>query len=400
MATTNLSLIDKALKTEYLDVLTKFVNEQSGPFMKKIEKGNHRMSNKDAFTWFMQYGSHAGIKNISETGEFGTANPRKYEQASLSVINFTGPIEISHKTMKVTKNKARSVVDQLTTQMKDLSSDYRFHLRRQIFGNSTGKMALTGATSASATIQLADGTNMNKFRRGMVVDVLDANDSWAELASSSMIEGIDRDNLTITIEDAITTEAGDMVVIEDSYGIEMTGVEDILTQDSTIYGIDRSDDTYGFLNPVLHALDDSNNVDININDLDDLVDEIEEIHGEAVDYIHGQRGPVGNFVEALRRYNVNIDTQKFEAGRKVIKYGNIDIVKEPLAASNALDLFTTKHFKLAHVGDKMYDWLDEGEGVLHQISNKPVYRAFLIGYMNLLCFKPSAQGRISKVKNY
>lgn len=400
MATTTLSLISEALKTEYLDVLTKFVNEQSGPFMKKIEKGTHTMSNKDAFTWFMQYGSQAGIKNIAETGEFGTANPRKYKQASLSVINFTGPIEISHKSMKVTKNKTRSVVDQLTTQMKDLSSDYRFHLRRQLFGSSSGLIATTGVTSASATIVLADDANMNKFRRGMVVDILDASDSFNALVSGSMITGIDRDAKTITIEDAVTTEVGDYVVIEDSYGIEMTGLEDILTEDSEIYGIDRSDDTYGFLNPVLHALDTSNNVDINISDLDEMIDEIEEIHGEAVDYIHGQRGPVGNFVEALRRYNVNVETQKFEAGRKVIKYGDIDIVKEPLAASNALDFYVSEHFKLAHVGDKMYDWLDEGEGILHPISNKPVYRAFLIGYMNLMCKKPSAQGRISKVKNY
>ena len=400
MATTTLSVIAQALKTDYLDILTKFVNEQSGPFMAKIEKGNHTMNNKDAFTWFMQYGSHSGIKNIAETGEFGAAAPRSYKQASLEVINFTGPIEISHKTMKVTKNKARSVVDQLTAQMKDLTTDYRFHLRRQLFGKTTGQIALTGVTSNSATIQLGTGTNMNKFRRGMVVDVLDANNTWAELVANSTIIGIDRPNLTIEIGTAITTEVGDMVVIEDSYGIEMTGLEDILTKDSTIYGIDRSSATYSFLNPVLKELDPATTVDMNIEDLDAMVDEIEELYGEQIDYIHGQRGPVGNFVKALRRYNVNIDTQTFDAGRKIVKYGGIDIVKEPLAASNALDFYTTSDFKLAHVGNKMYDWLDEGEGVLHPVSNKPVYRAFLIGYMNLLCMKPSAQGRISAVNNY
>lgn len=401
MATTTLSVLSEALKTEYLDELIKFINENSGPFYNMITKGNHSMPNKDEFTWFTKYGTSAGIKSMDEDGTFGTAGGRKIKKASLSVINIGAPFAISDKAISATKNDKRSIVDALTTQMEDLSNDFRFQMRRQMFGSNTGVIATTGVTSNANLVVLDSSANMNMFRRGMVIDILDASDSDAELAASVEITGIDRDAKKITISgSAITTAAGDKIVIEDSATKEMTGLEDIMTQDTTIYGLDRSDDTYSFLNPFVTSLGDSA-TDISLEDFDEMIDNIDELYGQTVDYIHGQKGPVGNYVKALRRYNVNVDTQSFVAGRKVIKYGDVVITKEPLAKSNTMDFLTTKHFKLAHLNSKPFDWMNrEGGTLLKQLDRKPIYEAFLIGYMNLLCYMPSAQGRISNINNY
>lgn len=400
MATTTLSVLAEALKTEYLDVLTKFVNENSGPFLAQIEKGNHQMANKDAFTWFMKYGTSSGIKAIAEDGTFGTPGGRKFKQASLSVVNLSGPFAITHKAIQVTKNDKRAIVDALTSQMEDLSNDFRQQIRRQLFGSATGVIATTGVTSNSTTVVLDSATNMNLLKVGMVIDILDESNADAELVASTEISGVDRVNKTITIGSAVTTAAGDKIVIEDSAGLEMTGLADIMTQNTSIYGIDRSNATYKFLNPFVKALVSSGTADINLSDFDAMIDDIDELFGQQVNYIHGQKGPVGNYVEALRRYNVNVETQNFVAGRKAIKYGGIDIYKEPLAKPNTMDFLTTEHFKLAYVGDKMYDWLDEEGSILKQLDRKPVYEAFLMGYMNLLCFMPSAQGRMTNINEY
>jgi hypothetical protein len=401
VGTTTLAVLSQALKTNYLEELIEFINDNAGPFYQMITKGNHAMPNNDEFTWFMKYGSSAGIKNMAEDGTFGTAGGRKYKQAKLSVINMGAPFAITDKAISATKNTKRSIVDALTNQMEDLSKDFRFQMRRQMFGSKTGVIATTGVTSAANLIVLASDTNMNKFRRGMVIDILDESDSDTVIADSREITGIDRAAKKITIDGAVvTTEAADKVVIEGSAGIEMTGLEDIMTADSTIYDIDRSDDTYSFMNPFVTSLGDSV-TDLSLADFDSMIDDIDELFGQKVDYIHGQKGPVGNYVETLRRYNVNVNTQDFVAGRRVIKYGDVVITKEPLAKPNTMDFLSTEHFKLAYLGSKPFDWMNrEGGTLLKQLDRKPIYEAFLIGYMNLLNFMPSAQGRITNIKNY
>lgn len=403
MAVTNyttLSVLSEALKTEYLDVLTKFINESSGPFLALIDKGNHQMANKDAFTWFMKYGSSAGIKNIAEDGTFGTPGGRKFKQASAAVVNMSGPFAITHKAIHVTKNDKRSIVEALTTQMEDLSNDFRQQMRRQIFGTATGVMGTTKAVTDSVVVGLEDDVNISIFKPGLVIDVLDKTDPTTAKKAGVEIVGIDRDARTLTVSEALTAVEGDLITIEDSYGIEMTGIEDIMTKNTPIYGIDRNNAAYKFLNPFVQALTTSGNADIDLKDFDAMIDDIDDLFGEQVDYIQGQKGPIGNYVEALRRYNVNVETQRFEAGRKVIKYNDISIAKESHAKPNTMDFLTTKHFKLAYVGNKMYDWMDEEGSILKQLGRRPIYEAFLIGYMNLLCFMPSAQGRLTNINEY
>lgn len=398
MATT-LQSIENALKNVYLNAMRTQLNEDSGPFFAMVDKNGDNISGVDTIKVKMQYGRHGGIGNRAEDGTLPTASPRKYAEGTASTKNVFAVISLSSKVIKGTKNQKASIVNELSTQMRDILVDAKDNVRRQVLGDGSGVMSTTKVATATTVI----GVNfINCFYAGQVVDIVDATDDTTYLATAVTILDVDKVAGTIKISGSnITTDAGDKVVISGNFNNELTGLKKIMTPDNTLYGINRANNKW--LNPNIKHNDSNGNGTGTVADIDELImqkaiDDADIALGSKVNYIQTSYGVARAWQQYNLEYKRNLEFMDLKGGVKSMSYAGIPIVKELYLPAGVMDFLNTKDFSMQRLSD--WDWMQEDGAILSRASNTPAYNAVLEFYGDLTCFKPAGQSRIDCIKEY
>ena len=102
------------------------------------------------------------------------------------------------------------------------------------------------------------------------------------------------------------------------------------------------------------------------------IDTVEERTGSRINFIvtsPGVRRALFNKLSAYRQ----IDTMELEGGFRAISFNGIPIVCD-------------------------WQWLEGEDGkVLKQLADKPVFRATLVKYAELMCYRPAGQARLAGI---
>ncbi len=87
---------------------------------------------------------------------------------------------------------------------------------------------------------------------------------------------------------------------------------------------------------------------------------------------------------------------ELEGGFRAISFNGIPIVTDRFCQKNTMYLLNTEDFGLHQLCD--WQWLEGEDGkVLKQLSDKPVFRATLVKYAELMCYRPAGQARLSGI---
>ena len=377
-----LSSADSALKSFYLDAMAESLNMKVNPFLAKIERTSNYVTGKEVCK-AVRVGINGGIGAGTETGDLPSAKDPQYIQLKTGLKNLYGTIEISDKAIRASANNEGAFVNLVNDEMQSLVKSAAYNFGRMLFGNGAGSLGLIEAVNYP-WVQV---TNIQNFAVGMYVDVVDGPDHLTNVR----VADVDYANKMIRVQtDTMIRDEvlGLDIALHGSQEKELTGLGAIFSGEP-IYGVSREEQG---MKP--YVCEDFG--EFSEEGLEMAIDEIEANTGDRVNFIICSWGVRRAIKDYYRQYNIPLKTIEIEGGYKAIEVLGIPLVVDRFCPEGTMYLLNTDYFKLCQLCD--WQWLEAEDGkILKQVPGKPVYTATLVKYADLLCEKPSAQGKLSGI---
>ncbi len=379
---------EQALKILYLGVLRDQLNIKTDPFYNKIKSSTKHVVGKEV-RQMAPYGVNGGVGAGTETGTLPVAGGNQYKQFVTDTKNLYGTISISDKSIKASANNSGAFVNLLNQELEGLMKASKFNLSRMLHTDGTGILTLCKANATpGVTLKVA---STKYLIEGMTVDIRDTNGAIVTGGGARRVLSVNRSDNEITISGAnITTEATDLISVQGSYGLELTGFDEIFKTTGNLYGINRA--LNHWMVPYMQATTGIIS-DIKIRK---AIDYQEEIMGAEVDYLLGTSGVVRSYYEYLEATKRNVNTLDLQGGFKAIGFAGIPMVSSRFAKDGTLKLLSSKDFTMHHMGD--WEWMEGGNGrILQQVASTPVWTATLVKYAELVCSHPGGQAELQGI---
>ncbi len=373
---------DNALKSYYLDIVSDQLNLSANPLLAKIGRTTADVWGKDVRK-LVRYGVNGGIGAGTEEGALPSAGGNRYAQFTASLKNLYGAVEISDKAIRASANNEGAFVNLLNDEMEGLVKSSSFNFGRMLFGDGSGKLA---------TVTLVSGTEYTvdsviALAEGMIVDLYA---SGSAIATGRTVVAVDRSAKKITLSGASVTGAKDaVVVLQNSYGLELTGLGAIFSDSATLYGVTRAG------NPWMNPYTETAVGAITENKIQKAMDKVEENAGSAVNFIVCSWGVRRALINELSKSR-HTETLELEGGFRALSFNGIPVVADRFCPEGTMYLLNTEDFRLHQLCD--WQWLEGEEGkILRQKAGKPVYTATLVKYAELICSRPCGQAKLSGI---
>ena len=378
---------DNALKSVYLGAVSEQLDTAINPLLAKIQRSTADVWGKEVRR-LAQYGVNGGVGAGTEEGDLPSAAGNNYEQCVTTLKNLYGTIEISDKAVRASENNVGAFVNLLNAEMDGLIRSSAFNFGRMLFGDGSG--VLCKVVSVSGNTVTADG--VKNLIEGMVVDVLAAGGAPISGAKGRRVVAVDRAAKTFTLSgDALTGVAKDnLVCVQGSYNLELTGLGAIFKDTGSLYGLDRA--THKWMIPYMQ----SSVGTLSETVMQKAIDWLEERAGSRVDFIvcsWGVKRALQNLLSENRR---STDVEVLAGGYKAMTYNGIPVVADRFCPDGTMYLLNTSDFCLHQLCD--WKWLEGDDGkVLKQIAGKPLYTATLVKYADLVCARPCGQAMLTGI---
>lgn len=363
------------------------LNTAVNPLLARIRQSTADVWGKEVRR-LAQYGVNGGIGAGTEEGDLPSSAGNNYEQFVTTLKNLYGTLEISDKAVRASENSAGAFVNLLNAEMEGLVRASAFNFGRMLFGDGSGVLCKVTAVSGN-TVTVDSVQNLIE---GMTVDILAADGTANSGAAARRIVTLDRKNKQIVLSGATVTgvKATDLVCVQGSYNLELTGLGAIFKDTGTLYGLDRA--THKWLIPYMEEEVGT----ITEAKLQTALDKLEETAGSRADFIVCSWGVKRALQEALSSSRIPIDTEVLAGGYKAITYNGIPVVADRFCPAGTMYLLNTEDFCLHQLSD--WKWLEGDDGrVLRQVPGKPLYTATLVKYADLVCARPCGQAMLSGI---
>ena len=378
---------DNALKKIYLDVVANQLNDKVNPLLTKIEQTSRDVYGKEIIK-IAPFGINGGIGAGTEDGALPTSAENKYVKFVTELKNLYGKIEITDKAVRASEHSVGAFVNLLNAEMEGLIKASQFNFGRMLYGDGSGKLG-TIKTVSSQTMTLDSVKNVIE---GMVVDFYTSANVKLTAMDGARITSVDRTNKKITVSKTLaeTVVANCYITVQGSKDNELTGLGKIFASSGSIYGVDRS--TNSWLVPYISSTETL----ISDSVLQTAIDSLDENVGSTVDYIACSYDVKRLYQNYLATNKRNIDIMDLNGGYKAMSYNGIPVVADRFIDDGTMYMLNTKDFAL----HQLCDWQGlEGEDgkVLRQNAGYPTYSATLVKYADLICSKPAGQAKISNI---
>lgn len=387
----SLTSASNALKNVYLGVVANQLNTNANPLLGRIEQSTSDVWGKQIIK-LAPFGINGGIGAGTETGTLPIAAENQYVQFVTDLKNLYGKISISDKAMRASANSAGAFVNLLNAEMEGLVKASSFNFGRMLYGDGSGLLATVSSFSSSDGAISVD--SVRNLIEGMVVDVYNGA-TKVEASSGKRIKFVDRVNKKFYLDAAassLTFAQNYTIFVQNSKGLEITGLGAIFGEGTTLYGLTKSN--YPWLSPYK----DSTEKEISDETIQAGLDSLEETGGLSANFITCSRAVRKAYQTYLSYFKRNIDVMDLAGGYKAITYNGIPVFADRFVKDDEMYLLNTDEFTLHQLCD--WKWLEGDDGkVIKQNPNEATYCATLVKYADLICNKPNAQGKISGIKS-
>lgn len=385
----SIATLDKALKTLYIGPVRQMLNVEADPFVARIKHTSEMITGNNGIERAAQVGINGGYGAGSETGTLPNPGGNMYQRLYSTTKNLYAVIQISDKAMKSIRGADKgSFVDVVDREIRGVMDAAKWNFARQIAGRSNGVLTTCKAGSGASNKIAVNEVRM--LIEGLTIDILTSD--GGDIAKGRRIKNINRSTNEITIDGAaVTVSAGNIITAQNSYGLEITGLEDIFDTSATkLYGNDRAGNDW--LNPYV----DNNFGTISDARLTEAIMRQEDYFNVNIDYLRAGNDAYHAYAKYLEERVRLVNTTKLEGGYKALKMGESVFIRSKFMQSDSIDLLDTQKFYIDQVAD--WDWIPGTKGeIFTQIPNTPTYTATLTKYADLMCVNPAGQARLKGV---
>lgn len=396
---TNMTKVQEALKSFYLDGLRYQLNDRASAFLAQIEKTSESVVGKD-IVMALRYGRTGGIGNRADDGLLPTPNARKTKQARWETKNFFARFRITDKTIEASRSNVGAFANMLETEISDCEIDAKLDLSRQALGDGSGKLATVSADSTYAagppkllTITL---DTVMYLAEGMFVDLFGSDGTAVADASELEIVYVDdatnQVKLLVSKDISANVKATVYLTVSGNKDMELTGAGAVYATSGTLYGIDKS--AYPWLKPQVKAL----NGEISENVIQEMIDLCETRTGSTINYIQTSLGVRRAYIDLLAATKQTMNTLDLKGGFKALSYNGIALTADKYIPTGQMQLMDLSDWAMYQMTD--FNWMDRDGSIMSRVANRPAWEATLVKYCDIGCQRPRGQALITGITEH
>lgn len=179
-------------------------------------------------------GRNSGIGARNEMEALPNAGRQQTAEATLNLRYQYGAIELSGQTFELATKSYQTFADAVDLEMERIKDDLSKDRNRQYFGNGNGKVA----TVVSVLGQVITFDSVQHIQDEEVLDIVVAADGTSH-GSGVMVTAVNESTKAVTVSGTLAgVVAGDIAVRKGSWNREWTGLDAIISDTSTLYGVD------------------------------------------------------------------------------------------------------------------------------------------------------------------
>lgn len=370
--------ISKLLKVKYAPNVMEQANTKVSPWHELI-KGNGISAGGKHYIQPIELGLNGGVGFSNEVDLPGASDPI-LEEFKVETKNLFGVFEITKKALK-TNQSPEKIVNLLTNAMNGLVTSLKWNLSRSLEMDHSGVLGkVKSAVTASATVVL---DSVQYVMPGLVVSFYSSEGSYVD---SAKVINVARGTNTLTLSKNVTVAANAFVTIYKSYGMELTGLNDIFEKTGTLYGLDKS--KYDILIPYVKE-----ESEINDSVILDCINECEDYHNVTIDYIRMSPDVEKAYLAYKQKNNLNVASMEIKGGYKEMSFnGKIPMVKSKFAPAGTLDCLDSSKFQMYNLGQGEFD--EETGSILSRTPGQASYTGLYTVFTEQYCRTPGGMGRI------
>jgi hypothetical protein len=179
-------------------------------------------------------GRNQGIGARNENEALPDSGRQKTASAQTGLRYQYAGIEITGQVFALATKKYQAFADAVDLEINRIKEDLSKDRNRQFFGNGNGRIAtITAVAGQNLTLD-----SLQFIQDDMILDVVLPSNGTLRGAGKAVITAVNETTRVITVSGVITgAVAGDILVRAGSYGREWTGLDAIISDTSTLYGI-------------------------------------------------------------------------------------------------------------------------------------------------------------------
>ena len=390
---------DVVLKDYYEGPVREHLNNKI-PLLKYIEKSKRKWSGRK-IVFPVHNGRNFGVGGRGETGTLPTAGKQAYVESQILSKFLYGRIEISGPVIAASQGDRGSFASALRTEIEGMRRDLRVDFNRQCFGNTgtgiteTGVLGLVNVAPTEAggvTTFTVDTPGTRYIKKGMKLAIgtttelntnANAGCQYVEVASVPT-------TTTFTVAGDVTSGVvdNDLIVQGESSGnakdAEITGLEDMLSETSTLQNINPSTVVDWKANVQDNPAGAGTNRPLSLELMQLCIDVTDEVAGDEPNLIMGHHSMRREYINLLTS-DVRYSPEQLRGGFTKLTYAGgmtpMPIEFDRMAPYNKLYFLNTKDIKLYTVKD--WAWADRDGSVLSRVSSTDAWEAFMCWYGNL-----------------
>jgi hypothetical protein len=384
------------LKEVYLPALQELLNNAT-PLLSAIEKEITPVEGGNFVVAIHRLRNNTSAIGRSEGATLPSAGQQGFVRAIVPVKQLYSRINVSGKAIAATKSNKGAFLKALESEMKYVMTDTKRGINRQLNGDGTGALAYwTGADNTSpATVDDGLGNGTTLLGTGAVTcDLIDASDNSTKLGDSIVVTrgAVSTATTSVSWTGTVTGSAdGDYLVLEDTLGNEMTGIQAVISDADPILQAGGLHSLPVTTYPDWKAVvlgSDSSKQDLSFPLIQQLVSRIvteSAIDEQDLKMFHCHPALRDTYVKLCQDERVFYNVMKLDGGWEAVTYNGKPIVADVQCRRNALYAITPSSLSLAQMAP--LDFMDKDGSVFYRISGGDVdaYGATAFVYQELMC---------------
>lgn len=395
MAGAVIDTISALLKDVYLPPVVEQLNNEV-LLLSRIERVDDAEIVGNQVVVPLHTGRSGAIGSRAELGALPAAGNQVYDRATFDLAQHFGRIQVSDFARAKSKNNVGSFLEVLKGEMDGIRNDLKKDQARQIYGASDGNtagngfIAQCGTTTSSANIVLASDEPLRKghIYVGMRVDV-GTTGSPTSLINGETVTAVSITNKTFTVSTAVTTSGSDYVSRAGNKGLELTGLQDLVsTAANSVGGIDAS----AAGNEYWDNQRDTSGGSLTIDNMQKMWNRI-RIAGGDVSLILTTFGMQRAYFGLLQDQVRYVDPMDFKSGYSALAFNNKPLVADVDAKFGSL--FFLDESALKNFTNMDWQWLQEDGDILKWVVGYAAWEAAIAKYNQIGCNRRNVLGVMS-----
>lgn len=396
----NMQEASNILKVDYLPVVREQIPLRT-PLFDRLRKGTEDVVGSNARI-ALHIGRNQGVGSRSDTDPtLPVPGNQKYKTMDVATKNIYGTLTIQGKVFRAAKTDRGAFINAVDAEMKGMTEAFQWELNRQLFSTSIGALGVigTGTASATQTVTASDASYATRWIvPDMLVDVYDATGVTKRNGSALKVVSVNKTTGAVVLSGTVTSSNGDIIVRTGSAKNEITGLVEVFTNNTTIYGAGGSGGIDRSANPWFNTLNFASGGTLKETEVQQVLDEVEiNTNGGNVSLMisdHATRRIYQQLLVSLKRFT---EPTKLKGGWTALDYNGIPWVVDPDCGKQRIYFLDESTWKIHTMIGELFTWGEEDNQVLRQISGSDAYEAFMVSYLELVCDTPAKNAVLTGV---